>query len=89
MESDYWKNVILTALTPIVWGTTYFVTTEFLPPGRPLFGAMMRALPVGLLILLYAGKLPEGKWWYRVFILGGLNIGLFFALLFTAKLTQS
>lgn len=84
MEKNHWRDVILTAFTPVVWGTTYFVTTEFLPPERPLLVAAMRALPVGLLILLFARKLPEGRWWWRVAVLGALNIGLFFALLFTA-----
>ena len=30
------------------------------------------------------GKLPKGIWWWRIFVLGGLNIGLFQALLFVA-----
>ncbi|MBO4207448.1 EamA family transporter, partial [Micromonospora echinofusca] len=29
-------DVALTALAPISWGSTYLVTTELLPPGRPL-----------------------------------------------------
>ncbi|MFE0513965.1 hypothetical protein ACFW2E_29660, partial [Streptomyces sp. NPDC058964] len=39
----------LTALAPVSWGTTYAVTTEFLPPDRPLFTGLVRALPAGLL----------------------------------------
>ncbi len=27
--------VALTALAPVSWGSTYYVTTEFLPPDRP------------------------------------------------------
>ena len=84
MENNQWRNVMLTALTPVIWGTTYFVTTEFLPPGRPFFSAAMRALPVGLLILLFVRQLPQGKWWWRALVLGTLNFGLFFPLLFTA-----
>ena len=30
------------------------------------------------------GKLPRGWWWWRAVVLGSLNIGLFFALLFLA-----
>lgn len=84
MENNQFRNVMLTALTPMLWGTTYFVTTEFLPPGRPFFSAAMRAFPVGLLILLFARILPQGVWWWRVVALGTLNFGLFFPLLFTA-----
>ena len=38
----------LTALAPAIWGSTYLVTTEFLPPDRPLLAGMIRALPAGL-----------------------------------------
>src|SRR5712691_3857970 len=78
------RDVLLTALAPTVWGTTYFVTTQFLPPNRPLFVGLTRALTIGLLILAWFRKLPKGVWYWRVLVLGALNIGLFFALLFTA-----
>jgi probable blue pigment (indigoidine) exporter len=74
----------LAALAPIVWGSTYLVTTEFLPPDRPLLVGALRALPVGLVIVAAYGRLPKGWWWWRVAALGVLNIGLFFALLFIA-----
>jgi probable blue pigment (indigoidine) exporter len=74
----------VTALVPAVWGTTYIVTTELLPPGRPLLAATLRALPVGLLALAAARRLPHGGWWWRSGVLGTLNIGLFFGLLFLA-----
>jgi probable blue pigment (indigoidine) exporter len=73
-----------TALTPMVWGTTYIVATEFLPEGRPMLAATVRALPVGLAFVLWSPKLPTGIWWVRSAILGILNIGAFFALLFVA-----
>jgi probable blue pigment (indigoidine) exporter len=50
----------LTALVPAVWGTTYIVATELLPPGRPLLAGTLRALPVGLLALAAARSLPHG-----------------------------
>jgi probable blue pigment (indigoidine) exporter len=78
------RDVLLTALAPIIWGTTYFVTTQFLPPNRPLFVSVIRAAPIGLLILVVSGELPKGMWLWRASVLGALNIGLFFALLFTA-----
>lgn len=31
------RTTLLTAIAPAVWGTTYVVTTELLPPGHPLF----------------------------------------------------
>jgi drug/metabolite transporter (DMT)-like permease len=67
---------------PAVWGTTYIVTTELLPPGRPLLTAALRALPAGLLLLAVTRRLPHGDWWWRAAVLGTLNIGAFFALLF-------
>ncbi|MBC2900995.1 EamA family transporter [Streptomyces cupreus] len=76
--------IALTALAPISWGTTYYVTTEFLPPDRPLFTGLMRALPAGLLLLALARVLPRGAWWWRSAVLGALNIGAFFPLLFLA-----
>ena len=35
------------ALTPLIFGTTYLLTTNFLPPDRPLLAALMRSLPTG------------------------------------------
>jgi probable blue pigment (indigoidine) exporter len=75
-------TVLLTALAPVSWGTTYAVTTEFLPADRPLFTGMMRALPAGLLLLALARVLPRGVWWVKAAVLGALNIGAFFPLLF-------
>ena len=74
----------VTALAPAVWGTTYLVTTELLPPGRPLLAALVRALPAGLALLAVTRVLPVGSWWWRSLVLGSLNIGVFFALLFAA-----
>ncbi|GAB3908609.1 hypothetical protein GCM10029964_108650 [Kibdelosporangium lantanae] len=75
---------LTTALTPAIWGTTYLVTTEFLPPDRPLLAAVLRALPAGLLLIAFTRRLPTGSWWWKSLVLGVLNIGAFFALLFVA-----
>ncbi len=75
---------ILTALTPMAWGTTYIVTTHLLPEGHPLFAAMMRSLPAGLVALLIARQLPHGSWWWKSLVLGTLNMAAFFPLLFLA-----
>lgn len=75
---------MLTALVPASWGTTYLVTTEFLPPGQPLLSGVIRALPAGLVLLALTRTLPRGKWLWRTLLLGTLNIGALFALLFVA-----
>lgn len=75
---------LVTAMAPAVWGTTYIVTTELLPSGYPMFAALMRALPAGLLGLALARRLPRGSWWWKIMVLGTLNIGLFFTLLFVS-----
>ncbi|WP_327288152.1 EamA family transporter [Streptomyces sp. NBC_01198] len=76
--------ILLTALAPGVWGTTYYVTTQYLPPDRPLLAGVTRALPAGLLLVAGTRRLPHGVWWWRSLVLGTLNIGAFFALLFIA-----
>ncbi|GAB1335641.1 EamA family transporter [Streptomyces sp. E-15] len=76
--------IAVTALAPVSWGTTYAVTSEFLPPDRPLFTALLRALPAGLLLLAATRVLPRGLWWAKAAVLGALNIGAFFPLLFVA-----
>ncbi len=76
------SSSLITLIAPMIWGTTYLVTTEFLPPDTPLLAATLRALPAGLILLLISRKLPSGIWWWRVFILGSLNIGFFFYFLF-------
>ena len=78
----YLKNFLLTALAPIAWGSTYLVTTELLPSDRPLLAGMLRALPIGLAIVLLYRRLPQRRWLWRVSVLGFFNIGLFFACLF-------
>ncbi|MBA3782565.1 MAG: EamA family transporter [Nocardioides sp.] len=78
------SDLSLTAFAPIVWGSTYLVTTQFLPEDRPLLAATVRALPAGLLLMLVTRTLPHGIWWLKTAVLGALNIGLFFFLLFVA-----
>ncbi|MGK9168096.1 DMT family transporter [Inquilinus limosus] len=73
-----------TAVAPAIWGSTYYVTTAFLPPGYPLTVAMLRALPAGLLLLAFVRTLPTGVWWARAFILGALNFSVFWAMLFVS-----
>lgn len=77
-------DLAITAIAPLVWGSTYYVTTEYLPAGYPLTMAALRALPAGLILLALARQLPQGIWWARVFALGSLNFTLFWTLLFVA-----
>jgi probable blue pigment (indigoidine) exporter len=78
------RTVLLTALAPATWGTTYLVSTELMPSDRPLLTAAVRTLPVGVLLTVLARQLPTGGWWWRSAVLGTLNIGVFQALLFIA-----
>ncbi|WP_329000619.1 EamA family transporter [Kribbella sp. NBC_00709] len=82
MLSNRVSLLLVTAITPLLWGTTYLVTTEFLPPHRPLLAALLRSLPAGLLLIAITRVLPRGSWWWRSLVLGTLNIGAFNALLF-------
>lgn len=71
------------AIAPLAWGSTYFVTREFLP-AAPLWGAAIRALPAGLLLLALVRRMPSGSWWWKAFVLGTLNVGAFFVLVYAA-----
>jgi len=78
------NDLILTASAPTIWGSTYIVTATLLPPGLPFSMAALRALPAGLLLFALVPALPTGKWWIRAILLGLLNIGIFWPLLFLA-----
>ncbi|WP_051231325.1 EamA family transporter [Kaistia adipata] len=77
-------DLIITAVAPAIWGSTYLVTTELLPQGYPLTVSVFRALPAGLLLLLAVRQLPSGIWWLRVLVLGALNFSIFWAMLFVS-----
>lgn len=83
-NTGYLVDVVMTGMAPAIWGSTYVVTTSFMPHGYPMHVAMLRALPAGLLLLLLVRKLPFGIWWGRAFILGALNFTLFWAMLFVS-----
>jgi probable blue pigment (indigoidine) exporter len=73
----------LSALTPIIFGTTYLLTTNFLPPGRPLLAGMMRSLPTGLALII-GSPIPPRRWMARFFVLSVLYASGLFPLLFLA-----
>lgn len=83
-DSGHWRDVLLTALAPIIWGTTYIVTTEFLPPGKPLTAALLRLLPAGLMLLIWTRCWPARDQWCKLLVLAALNMALFQSLLFVA-----
>lgn len=76
------SDLVLAAVAPASWGTTYVVTATMLPPDRPMLAAMLRALPAGLVLLAVTRRLPRGSWWWKSVVLGMLNFGAFFPLLF-------
>ena len=82
-----WRWILITAIAPIAWGSTYVVTHTYLPAEAPLWGAALRALPAGLVLLLLVRRLPRGSWWWKSLVLGTLNVGAFFVLLFIAAQT--
>ncbi|MFF3417600.1 EamA family transporter [Streptomyces sp. NPDC002698] len=84
MEANL-RWVALTGVAPVAWGTNYFVTHEFLPADRPLYGAALRALPAGLVLLALCRQLPRGAWWWRSAVLGLLNMSVFFVLVYAAS----
>ena len=75
MEDKWRRWVLVTAIAPVAWGSTYFVTRHLLPPDAALWGAVIRCLPAGLLVLLVTRRLPRGAWWWRSFVLGALTVG--------------
>ena len=88
-----WPDLLLTALAPMIWGSTYIVTSQLLQPDRPFTAACIRALPAGVLLLLFTSRMfrrEEGRRagglsrFVRLLILAALNIGVFQALLFVA-----
>lgn len=82
--SHRWLDGLITACAPAIWGSTYIVTTELLPPDRPFTAAVLRVLPAGLALVLLCRRLPEPGQWGRMLVLAALNIGLFQVLLFVA-----
>lgn len=75
-------DIAITALAPIIWGSSYIVTTQFLPNLDPVTISLLRALPAGLILLCLVRQLPHGNWIGKMFVLGALNFSIFWSLLF-------
>jgi probable blue pigment (indigoidine) exporter len=78
------SDLLITALAPLIWGSTYVVTTELLPSGYPITASALRALPAGLLLLLIVRHLPRGEWWWKSALLGAFNFTIFQTMLFVS-----
>jgi probable blue pigment (indigoidine) exporter len=76
--------ILLTAIAPTLWGTTYIITTELLPADRPFIAAFFRLLPAGLILVALSRHLPKANEWLRIIILSILNFAIFHVLLFVA-----
>jgi probable blue pigment (indigoidine) exporter len=76
--------ILLTAIAPTLWGTTYIITTELLPVDRPFIAACVRLLPAGLILVLISRHLPQRHEWLHIIILSILNFAIFHVLLFVA-----
>lgn len=77
-------DALLTASAPVIWSSTYIVTTQLLPAGYPVTDAVLRALPAGLLLMLITRRVPPVTWLGRLAVLGGLNFSVFWVALFIA-----
>ncbi|WP_348945927.1 EamA family transporter [Chitinibacter sp. FCG-7] len=77
-------HLLLTALAPLIWGSSYIVTSQLLPPDRPFTAALIRVLPAGLILLALQWQRPAAGQWSKVLLLSLLNISLFQSLLFIA-----
>jgi probable blue pigment (indigoidine) exporter len=76
--------ILLTAVAPALWGTTYIITTELLPADRPFIAAFLRLLPAGIILVLISRHIPKREEWLRIIILATLNFAIFHVLLFVA-----
>lgn len=84
MEATSARLLAVTAVAPVAWGSTYWVTRQHLPADLPLTSSAVRALPAGLLLLLVARRLPHGSWWWRALLVSVLTVSGFFVLVFVA-----
>ncbi|WP_252179992.1 EamA family transporter [Endozoicomonas sp. 4G] len=76
--------LLATALAPVIWGSTYIVTTEFLPADKPYMSAFIRAFPAGIILILISRSYPRAREWGKIILLSALNITIFQAALFIA-----
>lgn len=78
------RAVLITAIAPLAWGGYYVVVRNVLPDDVPLFGAAVRALPAGLVLMLLTRTLPRGAWWWKSAIISLLTMVGFLILIYLA-----
>ena len=76
--------VLMAVIPPLLWGSTYLVTTEFLPADKPLMAATLRILPVGLFIVLLTRYRPNREQWPKLVIVSLLCMSLLHGPLFVS-----
>jgi probable blue pigment (indigoidine) exporter len=78
------RAVLITTIAPLAWGGYYVVVRNVLPPDVPLFGAAIRALPAGLVLMLLTRTLPKGAWWWKSAVISLLTMVGFLILIYLA-----
>lgn len=68
--------VLVAMLPPMLWGSTYLVTTELLPPDKPLMAAVLRILPIGIIVTLITRYRPTREQWPKLFVVSLLVMSL-------------
>lgn len=81
---DKLRWTLIATIPPVLWGSSYVVNAHLMPADHPLWGSALRAAPAAVLLLLLTRRLPRGAWLWRSALLGLLNIGGFFLLIFLA-----
>jgi len=75
-------TILLTALGPILWGSTFITFTETLPIDHPLTVGALRALPAGLMLMALGTGLPSRRALPMVTLIALANITIFLPMLF-------
>lgn len=78
------RAALITAIAPLAWGGYYVVVRNVLPDDVPLFGAAVRALPAGLVLMLITRTLPKGAWWWKSAVISLLTMVGFLILIYVA-----
>lgn len=77
------KSKLAAAGATVLWGFTYILSTTMLPHNPLLLGAVRALGGAAVLLGISRHAIPK-SWWAKMFVLGTLNAGLFFGLLFIA-----
>ena len=74
------KPFVIASIAPIIWGSSYLLVSLYLPEQFPLHISLLRTLPIGLLFLLLAGRIPALSWIKKAAMISFLGSGLFYLL---------